>query len=500
MRGSFFVRSVFTYAMPPPSRSNTPAHARHAKLTEGPILPSLVTLAVPLVVANVLQAAYQLIDAFWVGRLGGNAVAAVSVSFPVMFLCISLGLGFAIAGSTLIAQYFGAKDHANVDHVASQTILLIALISVFLGIVGYILSPLFLNALGVAPDVYGGALSFMRVSFIGLIFNFVFFMFQSVLRGVGEVKIPVYIVLGTVILNFVLDPLFIFGWGPIPASGVAGAAIATVGTQSIAAIIGIFILVGGKYSVRLHWRDLTPDWVYIKRAFRLGFPASIEGSARALGLIAMTFLITSFGTVSMAAYGVGSNILQVVMIPAIGLSMAIATLVGQNIGARNMERAAKIARLGSIVGFVALEAFGIIVFFTAPFIVRFFVPSDEHVIEAGAIFLRIIAFSWGFIGVQFCLTAVFRASGNMVMTMMLTLISQWVLQFPLAYILSKHTSMGIDGIWWSIPIANTLMGIIVVLIYMKGDWKKKRLIESPQETKLAAETYQGIVVDEPTRA
>ncbi len=483
----------------PPSQSPSKHHARHAKLTEGPILPSLITLAVPLVLANILQAAYQLIDAFWVGRLGGNAVAAVSVSFPVMFLCISLGLGFAVAGSILIAQYFGAKDHTNVDHVASQTILMIVLISVVLGVVGYMLSPLFLDALGVAPEVYGGALSFMRVSFVGLIFNFVFFMFQSILRGVGEVKLPVYIVLGTVILNFVLDPLFIFGWGPIGAHGVAGAAIATVGTQSIAAIIGIAILVGGKYSVRLHWRDLRPDFAYIKRAFSLGFPASIEQSARALGLIAMTFLITSFGTVSMAAYGVGSNVLQVVMIPAMGLSMAIATLVGQNIGARNMERAAQIARLGSAVGFIALEAFGIIVFFAAAPIVQFFVPGDGRVIEAGAIFLRIIAFSWGFIGLQFCLTAVFRASGNMVMTMMLTLISQWVIQFPLAYILSKHTSMGIDGIWWSIPIANVLMGIITILIYMKGNWKKKRLIEPPKEEQLAAETYQEIMVDDPAR-
>ncbi len=486
--------------MPAPQTLSSKQHARHATLTEGPILRSMLALAVPLILANVLQAAYQLIDAFWVGRLGGNAVAAVSVSFPVMFLCISLGLGFAVAGSILIAQYFGAKDHANVDHVAAQTILMIVLISIFLGIVGYILSPLFLDALGVAPDVYNGALSFMRVSFIGLIFNFVFFMFQSVLRGVGEVKLPVYIVLGTVILNFGLDPLFIYGWGPIPASGVAGAAIATVGTQSIAAIIGIFILLGGKYSVRLHWHDLRPDVAYIKRAFFLGFPASIEQSARALGLIVMTFLITSFGTVSMAAYGVGSNVLQVVMIPAMGLSMAIATLVGQNIGAGNMERASRIARLGATVGFVALEAFGIIVYFTAPFIVRFFVPSDEHVIQAGAIFLRIIAFSWGFIGLQFCLTAVFRASGNMVMSMMLTLISQWVLQFPIAYILSKHTTMGIDGIWWSIPIANSLTGIIVVLIYMKGDWKKKRLIETPAEEKLLSDTYQEVMVDDPTRS
>lgn len=458
-----------------------------------------MTLAVPLILANVLQAAYQLIDAFWVGRLGGNAVAAVSVSFPVMFLSISLGLGFAVAGSILIAQYFGAREHEKVDHVAAQTILMIVLISIFLGIVGYILSPVFLDSLGVAPEVYDGALSFMRVSFIGLIFNFVFFMFQSVLRGVGEVKIPVYIVLGTVILNFGLDPLFIYGWGPIPASGVAGAAIATVGTQSIAAIIGIVILLRGKYSVRIHRHDLRPDFDYIARAFKLGFPASIEQSARALGLIVMTYLITSFGTTSMAAYGVGSNVLQVVMIPAMGLSMAIATLVGQNIGARNMDRAARIARLGSAVGFLALEAFGIVVFFAAEPLVRFFVPSDPQVITAGAIFLRIIAFSWGFIGLQFCLTAVFRASGNMVMTMMLTLISQWVLQFPIAYILSKHTAMGINGIWWSIPIANVAMGIIVVLIYMNGGWKKKRLIESPQEEELAAETYQEVMVDDPTR-
>ncbi len=213
-------------SLTPPQSSKH--QARHAKLTEGPILRSLLTLAVPLILANILQAAYQLIDAFWVGRLGGNAVAAVSVSFPVMFLSISLGLGFAVAGSILIAQYFGAKDHRNVDHVAAQTILMIILISVFLGIIGYLLSPLFLQALGVAPEVYSGALSFMRVSFIGLIFNFVFFMFQSILRGVGEVRIPVYIVLGTVILNFGLDPLFIYGWGSIPACGVAGAAIATV--------------------------------------------------------------------------------------------------------------------------------------------------------------------------------------------------------------------------------------------------------------------------------
>src|SRR3954469_22199127 len=203
----------------------------HQRLLEGPIIKSLLSLAIPIALANILQAAYQLIDAYWVGRLGGSAVAAVSVSTPVMFLTIGLGAGLALAGSTLIAQYFGARNQEMVDHVAAQTLLMIVLVSVVLGGLGYIAAPTILRLMGVTPEVYGGALGFMRVSFVGLVFNFFFFMFNALMRGVGEAKLPVYIVLGTVVLNFLLDPLFIFGRGPIPAMGVMGAAVATVGTQ-----------------------------------------------------------------------------------------------------------------------------------------------------------------------------------------------------------------------------------------------------------------------------
>src|SRR5262249_26581173 len=153
------------------------SNASRQQLLEGPILKSLVTLALPIVFANVLQAAYQVIDAFWVGRLGGAAVAAVSVSTPVMFLTISLGGGLAAAGSTLIAQYFGAKDQKMVDHVAAQTLLMIVLVSVVLGGLGFAAAPALLRVMGVAPEVYDGALAFMRMSFIGLVFNFFFFMF-----------------------------------------------------------------------------------------------------------------------------------------------------------------------------------------------------------------------------------------------------------------------------------------------------------------------------------
>ncbi|HEX3867869.1 MAG TPA: MATE family efflux transporter [Gemmatimonadaceae bacterium] len=464
---------------------------------EGPILTSLLSLAVPIVMANVLQAAYQLIDAFWVGRLGGAAVAAVSVSTPVMFLTIALGAGLAVAGSTLIAQYFGAANHEMVDHVAGQTLLMIVIVSVVLGAFGFVAAPGLLHLMGVAPDVYTGALGFMRVSFVGLVFNFFFFMFQSIMRGVGEARLPVFIVLGTVILNFALDPLFIFGWGPIPATGVMGAALATVGTQSLAAFVGLGVLLRGRYGIHLHWRDFTPDPAYIKRAFLLGFPVSIEQSARALGLTVLTFLITSFGTITVAAYGVGSTLLQVVMIPPMGLSMAVAALVGQNIGAGNVDRAAQIGRLGASLGFWILTAMGAVAFVIAPTLVAFFVPGDPNVIAIGGVFVRTMALSWGFIGAQFSLTGVLRASGNMVITMVLTLVGQWVLQFPLAYVLSEHTALGARGIWWAFPISNVAIMLITLAVYAKGDWKRTRLVQP--EDALVERVNDELFADEGAR-
>lgn len=462
-------------------------------MAEQGIYKSLLTLAGPVVLANLLQAGYQITDAFWVGRLGEAAVAAVSVSFPITFLLIAFGSGIAIAGSALIAQYFGAKNHKMVDHVAAQTMLMVVGLSLILGTLGVFLSPHILTLMGVEPDVYTGALKFMRVTFIGLIFSFGFAMFQGLMRGIGVVRMPVYIVLGTVILNFALDPLFIFGYGPIPAMGVMGAATATLATQGLAMWIGLMILMRGSHGIHLEWADFKPDYAFIKRAFLLGFPASIEISTRAFGLIIMSFLIASFGTLTIAAYGVGSTILQVVMIPGMGLSMALSTLVGQNIGARDVQRATQIANAGAILGFASLSIVGVIAFIFAPAIAETFVPGEPDVIAAAANFVRHMAPAWGFLGLQLCLAAVFRAAGEMRTTMIIALISQWVLQFPLAYILSKHTSLGMNGLWWSFPITNLVVVAITFCLYLQGGWKTRRLTEDQQEN---ANVAMQIVNDE----
>jgi putative MATE family efflux protein len=368
--------------------------------------------------------------------------------------------------------------------------MMVTVTSAVLGAAGYALAPLLLDLLGVAPDVYTGALGFMRVSFVGIIFVFLYGMFQALMRGVGETRTPLMIVLGTVVLNFLLDPLFIFGLGPLPPQGVMGAALATLTTQGLAALLGIVIFLRGRHGVQLSWRLFRPDPVYIRRAFFLGLPGSIELSTRGLGPMLLSFLVASFGTVTLAGYGVGSNILQFVTIPAMGMSQAVSTLVSQNMGAGNTQRAARVTVLGAGSSFVILSVVGIVAYILAPALVAFFVPRAPDVIAEGAQFIRIMCLAWGGIGVQLCVVSAFRASGNMLAAMVVALVSQFMFQFPLAYILSKHTSLQAAGLWWSFPITLIAVAIVSICWFAQGGWKTTVLTkeESRRVAKVAEET------------
>lgn len=459
----------------------------------GSISKALLKLGIPIILINILQSAYQLTDAFWVGRLGAEQVAAVSVSMPVTFLVIAIGSGLAMAGAILSAQYMGAGQQDKVNHVAAQTMLMVTITATILGLIGYVLSPYFLTLLGVEEQVFGDALKFMHVSFIGVVFVFIYAMFQALMRGIGQTKVPLYIVSGTVLLNFVLDPLLIFGFGDFSGFGVMGAALATLITQSLAALIGVWVFLRGRHGIQLKLSSFKPDWQYMKQAFFLGAPGSVELSARAFGLIIMSFLVASFGTHTIASYGVGSNILQMVMIPAIGLSMAVSTLVGQNMGAGNPQRAAQITRLAALWGLLGLTLVGILAYVFAEYLVAFFIPDDESVIAGGAEFIRVMCLTWGGIGVQLCVVAAFRASGNMLNAMIVSLLSQCVIQFPAAYILSKHTSLGPQGIWYSFAITNVLVATITYLWFAAGRWQRTQLTK---EDKDIAKVTQETLIEE----
>ncbi len=442
-------------------------------LTEGPILRTLVRLAGPIVAANVLQTVYQLVDTFWVGRLGAAAVAAVSLSFPVIFLLISLGGGIGIAGTILVAQSAGRGDRPEVDRVAAQTMSLVVLIALALSALGYAAAGGVMRAMGAGPETLPLAVSYLRISFLGLVFVFAYFVFQSLMRGVGDVRTPMFIVAGTVLLNFLLDPLFILGWGPVPAMGVAGAALATVFTQGLATAVGVAMLASGRYGVSLRGQRLVPEPALVRRLVRLGLPASVEQSTRALGMAMMAFLVAGFGRDVVAAYGIGTRILGFVIIPGLGLSMAASTMVGQNVGAGRLDRALRVARVGTALGFVALSAAGVAIFALARPLTAAFIPGAPAVVEMGADFLRIMALTFGFIGVQLVLNGVFRGAGNTVVAMVLAIVSLWVLRFPLAYALAERSPLGPRGIWWAFALSNVAAGVIAVGWFLRGSWKRR---------------------------
>lgn len=442
-----------------------------------PILKIIFTLAIPVIVANLFQSIYQMTDSFWVGRLGGAALASVSICAPIIFLAFSIGIGFAMAGSTFVAQYFGAKNNKMVSHSAAQTILMVVFLSFIFSILGLIFAPNILKFMGANDEIFSNALGFLRISFAALIFNFFFFIFMSIMRGIGKPIIPVYVVIVTVILNFFLDPLFIFGYGRIPAMGPMGAAMATFITQALSAIIGMAILFGGKHGIHLKLADFIPDFKFIKKAFLIGLPSSIEQSARNFAMVFVISLFTGFGTVAVASYGAAANINQVIFMVGIGLAVANGTLVGQNIGAKNIKEAIRISKLSAVLSFSILSFLSLIVFIFAPQFISFFIPNDPLVIATGAAFIRTAAIGFGFVGLQMSFANVFIAAGKTTTTMFMTIFSQFFVLIPLAYFLSQKTSLGIRGIWISFPITNVISASMAFAFYKQGSWQRKKIIE-----------------------
>jgi putative MATE family efflux protein len=458
-----------------------------APFTEGSIVRALVRLSVPVVLANLLQTAYQITDTFWVGQLSHEAVAAVSLSFPVNFLLVAIGGGLPIAGSVLIAQYKGRGDEPAMNHVTAQTLLMVLIVSLVLSAGGFVFAEPIMRLMDAEPDVLPDAVRFLQVSCLGFPFVFAFYVYQSLMRGLGEVKTPVYIVLFTVLLNLVLDPLFIFGWGPVPARGVAGAAVATVITQGLAAGIGFWLMFSGLYGLRLHRGDFRPHWAFMWRAFRLGAPASTEQALRALGLTMLTLLVSPFGTEVMAAFGVGLRVTTFVLIPAMGFSMATSALIGQNIGAGKIERAERTNSIAVLLSFGLLQAFGFLMMIFARPVSLIFLPEAGPPADIAVTYIRIVGSTFGCIGVQQVITGTFRGAGDTASAAIQALVSQWVLRFPLAYVLSRHTPLAENGVWWSIAVSNVLSAAITLIWAAGGSWKTKQLIESRQPEELLQE-------------
>jgi putative MATE family efflux protein len=450
-------------------------------LTSGSIGWPLFYLSLPIVVTNLLQTAYNLADTFWLGQLSREALAAITFAFPMVFLFISLGLGLTVAGSVLVAQHIGAGEEEEATYAASQTMTFALVMSIVLGAVGFVVVEDVFRLLGVGPDVLPAATAYMEIVSLGLFMMFGFFVFISLMRGYGDTITPMLVMLGTVVLNIALDPFLIFGWGPFPAMGVEGAAVATVFSRGLAMLVGLYIMLEGSRGVQIRIRDMWPDLSYLRRLFRIGAPASVEGTGRALSINLLLVVVATFPQAVEAAFGVGIRVFSVIFLPAIAVGRGVETLAGQNIGASKEDRAALTSAFAAKVMFVVLSVAAVLVWVTAPSIMAVF-NDDPQVISVGTDFLRIVAPTFGFTGVMRAYSGGFRGAGKTMIAATIAIFTQGIVRLPVAWFAVIEFDFGTTGLFASFVVSNILGAVIAFAWYRRGTWRGADLTDDPTAT------------------
>ena len=455
-------------------------------LINGPVAKNLFYLSLPVIVINLLHTAYNLADTFWLGQYSGDALAAITFAFPLVFFLISLGMGLAVAGSVLVAQFEGSGNKERRNYAASQTIGFSALVSVVLGIFGYLFIGDIVGLLGATGNVATSASGYLEIVSLGIFAMFGFLVFQSLMRGFGDTITPMILMFATVVLNIIIDPIFIFGWWIVPELGVEGAAIATVFSRSLALLVGIWILFTGRKGLAISLSEMKPDLSFFKKMTSIGVPASVEGVGRSVSVNAVTAVVGwSFADPIVAGFGIGIRVFSMIFLPAAAVGRGVESMTGQNLGAGRFKRAGETARDGAKYSFLILTSLGVITFVFARTIAAIFTP-DPEIARTAAEFLRYVAFSFGFIGVLRSYNGSFRGAGKTITAAVISIATLGLIRLPIAYLGSIE--IGTKGVWAAFFISNVLGALIAYAWYQKGTWKQTVTDDEKAKAEVAEES------------
>ncbi|MFH1006652.1 MAG: MATE family efflux transporter [Candidatus Latescibacterota bacterium] len=441
-------------------------------LTEGSIVRNIWHLALPMMVGNVLQNAFSLVDMIFVGRLGPSAIAAVGMSGVVLGFLFVVIIGIYTGTVALVSRFIGARSPSEAENVAMQSLFLGGFCFAAVAGIGYPLAPYILQVLGAGEEVVRQGIPYLRISFLGSFAMIFSVVLGSVLRAAGDAITPLKIMVLSTVLNIVLDPLMIFGWGAFPALGVAGSALATVLSTSLGTALLLWIFLRGRGVVRLRMAHAHVDFPLMGRIIHIGIFASIQAILRNVSGVILTRLVTVYGTYAVAAYMISMRLQMMVMMPAFGLAGAVATLVGQNLGAGKPDRAARTAWITAAVGFAIMTVFGIAYILFSRSIFGVF-TDDPGVVHIGTQILQISAGFFGFIGIAIILSRALAGAGDTLSPMVITAIGLLVIRLALALLFSWK--LGLVGIWLGMTAGITIHGVMVAAWFHTGRWKLKRV-------------------------
>jgi putative MATE family efflux protein len=429
----------------------------------------MLAIALPVVASNLIETLYNLVDAFFLGKLGAAEISAPSISFSVMLFLIVFGGGIAGAGTTLIAQAKGRGDEARMNHYANQLVTFLVIISAVLMVAGLALSRPLLVLLDTPPEVLGFTLTFMRITFLGVPFMFIYYALQASFTAVGDSFTPLWVHLLAIGVNVLLDPFLIFGLGPFPALGVAGAAIATVFSQGIAAILSLAILLRGRHGLRLTREGMRPRRETAALMAEIGLPSSLGQAISSLGFTVLQGVVNGFGAPAIAAFGVGNRITGLFDIPARGIANAATALAGQALGGGDEARARRVIRVSLLACLVFMTPLLIAAFVFGGDLIRFFV-NDPEAIRLGDIMFKVTTPSVLLFGLFLVITGAFQASGATRVIMVLAIVRLWVIRVPMAFALARFTSVGPLAIWYAMFVSNAGTALAGFLYYRGGRW------------------------------
>ncbi len=444
-------------------------------LTEGKPGKLILQFATPMLIGNVFQQLYNVTDSIIVGRfLGKEALAAVGASFPLIFMLISFVIGIATGSTIVIAQYFGAKDMVKVRRSIDTMYIFLFFASLLIMVLGIAFSGYIFRLIRLPQEIIPQATLYMNVYLTGMVFFFGFNGTSAVLRGLGDSKTPLYFLIISTLTNIVFDLLFVvvFKWG------IAGAAWATVLSQAGAFISLILYLNRRHEMVKLTWRKLEWDKTIFLQSIRIGVPTGFQQTFVSLGMLALLRIVNDYGTDTVAAYSVAGRIDGLAALPAMNFGAALSSYTGQNIGAGKIKRVKE--------GLVATLNLSTITAGVTSLLVMIFryqlmalFTNDQEVIAIGGRYLLIVGGFYIMFSSMFVIGGVMRGAGDTLIPMFITLFSLWIIRIPIAWVLSRR--IGVDGIWWAIPIAWFFGMSFSYIYYRMGKWKLKSVVKFKEQ-------------------
>jgi MATE family, multidrug efflux pump len=442
-------------------------------LTTGSIPRHLLSFSLPMLAGNLIQIGHNLINTIWVGHLvGENAVGAVGVSFPVLFILVGFSMGMSMATTILVSQYYGAKDLSRLNQVVKNSFSLALILSAVLSVLAVLSADSILRLMQTPPENFSMASSYLKVVLGGFSLYFLSFIMIAVLRGMGDTRTPLIFMAVAIGLNAVLDPFFIGGFGPFPHFGLKGAAWATVVSQAVGLSTGIVYLNRKNHPGAFHPKKLLLNRRMTVMLFKIGLPSIVQQLLISTGALLIATMVNTFGAAATNAFGAVIRVEMFAMMPAISISMAVAALTGQNLGAGKPHRIKAVFRWGLVlISSITLLISLIAVFLSGQILTLFGLGKDARVMEIGINYLHIVGACYLIFTIGFVSNGVINGAGHTLITMLFSLLSLWVFRIPLSWTLSR-TELGITGIWVGIALSFFGFSSASLSYYLTGKWKK----------------------------